>query len=96
MNQSTQLCCKLFFIISILIACSVSANSTVDIDTILIDILSYEYGHSREALTKLSDIIHSTLNSPDELQQIEHKLIHYLYRQKQLIDFQELFDLIDF
>jgi type 1 glutamine amidotransferase len=56
-------------------ACELNLKISEDV---LGKIAAYEYGQSREPLTKLTDMIRSASESPEELKEIEKQLIDFL------------------
>ena len=70
------ICLSAFIFINL--ASFTKANTHADIEKLLSAIKKYEYGQSKEPMTKLSEAIRSVIESPEDLKLIEKSMITFL------------------
>ena len=65
---------RLLCVLAYVAASSVLAQSSAGLSEVLTQVAKYEYGHSREPLSKLSDMVRSSLASPAQAREMEDAL----------------------
>jgi HEAT repeat protein len=63
-----------FAVLAYVAAGTVLAQSPAGLGEVLTQVAKYEYGHSREPLSKLSDLVRASLASPSQVQAVEAAL----------------------
>ena len=65
---------RFFLVLAGVVAGTVLAQSPAGLSEVLTQVARYEYGHSREPLSKLSDLVRASLASPSQVQAVEAAL----------------------
>ncbi len=65
---------RFFLVLAGVAAGTVLAQSPAGLSEVLTQVARYEYGHSREPLSKLSDLVRASLASPSQAQAVEAAL----------------------
>jgi len=55
-----------------------ASTDAASLDELLVKIATYDYGQSRQPLTELTDIVRNAYDSPEQLKQIEKRLLRLL------------------
>ena len=65
---------KIFVVLACVAAGTVLAQSPAGLSEVLTQVARYEYGNSREPLSKLSDLVRASLASPSQVLAVEAEL----------------------
>ena len=65
---------RLLSVLAYVAAGTVLAQSPAGLSEVLTQVAKYEYGHSREPLSKLSDLVRASLASPAQARALEEAL----------------------